>query len=394
MVIATAVANVVGHADTSRNLITAVASRLGERRADLCVLFASPHFENEIEQIVDSMGESLRPRAFIGTTGEAVINGECEYEHQPALAVWVAHLPGAHVSSFHFSAEEDLKRLEDDDAFAEHLAVPRDAQPSFVLMGDPFSFGRGALTLLERLESVYPGRPAIGGMASAGDEPGQNRVIFDGEVLRHGMTGVALWGNVTIDTVVSQGCRPIGRHLVITKSEQNIIYQLGGRAPLQVVNEIFSELPARDRALVQERCLLVGRVINECQPAFNRGDFLIRNYLGFDQNTGAMAVSDFVRPGQTIQFHVRDGKSASEDLQTLLTAPRGGAPAGALLFSCNGRGTHLFADRNHDARAVTDSSGMAPVAGFFCAGEIGPVGERNFLHGHTASVGFFRPASA
>lgn len=394
MTIATAVANLVGHADTARNLVSAVSAPLAARRVDLCILFASAHYEEEIDGVVEYLRDHLNPRAFIGTTGEAVISGECEYEHQPAIALWAAHLPGVHVSSFHFSTDDDLQRFEDDDAFAEHLAVPRDASPNFILVGDPFSFGRGALHLLERLHAVYPGRPAIGGMASAGDEPGQNRVVFDGEVLRHGLSGVALWGNLVVDTIVSQGCRPVGRHLVITRAEQNIIYQLGGRPPLQVVQEIFNELPARDRELVQQRGLLVGCVINECQPTFNRGDFLIRNHLGFDKGSGAMAVSDYVRAGQTIQFHVRDGTSASEDLRTLLSSPRGRAPVGTLLFSCNGRGTNLFADRNHDARAVAEASRMAPLAGFFCAGEIGPIGQRNFLHGHTASIGFFRPGSA
>jgi small ligand-binding sensory domain FIST len=391
MRIASAVSNVVGHPDTARNLVASVSKSLDAAHADLLVLLASPHFEAELPALVESLLESLRPRAFIGCTAEAVIAGEFEYEHQPAIMLWAAHLPRVNLASFHIYEESDLARLEDDAALREYLGVPAGVSPQFVLLGEPFSFGAATLTLLDRLEQAYPGRPAVGGMASAADVPNQNVLIFDGEPLRHGLVGVALWGDVIMDTVVSQGCRPIGRHLVITKSEENVIYQLGGRAPLQVATEIFQACDEKDRELIQNG-LFVGRVINEYQPKFDRGDFLIRSFLGFDRNTGAMAIGELIRPGQTIQFHVRDSQSASEDLHSLLARPRS-ASRGALIFSCNGRGTRLFPARNHDAGALTGALAGVPIGGCFCAGEIGPIGSRNFLHGFTASVGLFRPAT-
>ncbi|MGH6960714.1 MAG: FIST signal transduction protein, partial [Dongiaceae bacterium] len=381
----------VGGAETARELVAQVTPAEAGRTADLALLFASAHFEDELEKIAAEIHDLLRPRAFIGATGEAVIGGDQEFEHQPAITLWSAHLPGATATSFHLS-EDELAGLDTAAGLQEHLGVRAEERPYFVMLGDPYTFSGGVMGLLELLAQVYPGRPTIGGMASAAEQPGQNALVFDGQVLRHGLVGVALRGNVRVDTVVSQGCRPIGRHMVITKADRNVIYQLGGRPPLAVVSELLNECPPHDIELARARGLLVGRVINEYQKSFSRGDFLIRNPIGFDSNSGAMAVNDLVRTGQTIQFHVRDGESASEDLSLLLAAARREPAAGALLFSCNGRGTRLFAQRHHDARAVRTSCGGIPLAGFFCAGEIGPVGERNFLHGHTASLGLFRPA--
>jgi small ligand-binding sensory domain FIST len=219
-------------------------------------------------------------------------------------------------------------------------------------------------------------------------------MIFEGQCLHHGLCGVALTGNIQIDTVVSQGCRPIGRHLVITEGERNVIRQLGGKPPLAVVIETLKQCSTRDIELARTGGLLVGRVIDEHQPSFARGDFLIRNPIGFEQESGAMMINDVIRIGQTIQFHVRDSESADHDLTSLLGARPRRVAAGALLFTCNGRGSRLFKERHHDARAVARACDALPVAGIFCAGEIGPVGRRNFLHGHTASVAFFRPATS
>jgi small ligand-binding sensory domain FIST len=366
-------------------LIERVRHHLGGRSADFCMLLASAHLEDEIEKIADRVFERLEPRALIGTTGEAVISGDCEYEGQAAVTLLAAHLPQAQCISFHLS-QDDLERLDSPAALHEHLGVPPGVNPYFILLGDPFSIN--PLDLLARLEQAYPGRPATGGMASAGERPGQNAMIFEGQTLRQGACGVALWGGVRVDCLVSQGCRPIGRHMVITHGERNVIYALGGRAPRSVVRELLEECPPRDRELARERGLLIGFAINECKGGFGRGDFLIRNPMRFDSRSGALEVNDYVRTGQTVQFHVRDGDSADEDLNSLLLTCPSQPVAGALLFSCNGRGTRLFAHRHHDARAVRQRIGSAPLAGLFCAGEIGPIGRRNFLHGHTASIGF------
>jgi small ligand-binding sensory domain FIST len=393
MKIATALTTKVDAEGMARELAEQICASLDGRPVDACLLFASAHFEDRLSQLALEIHELVQPRAFIGGTAEAVIHGDHEYEGQPALALWAAHLPEVHAASFHLS-EGDLARLDSPAAIHEGLGIPPDAAPHFVLLADPFSFdpSENLLTLLGRLRAAYADRPAIGGLASAGEEPGQNRLIFDGQTLRHGLVGIALWGNVRMDAVVSQGCRPIGHHMVITRAERNVIYELGGKSPLEVVKHLILDIEPRDRKLLQQRGLLVGCVINEYQKEFAAGDFLIRNPIGFDEDSGAMAVNDLIRTGQTVQFHVRDGHSATEDLEARLSTVRQRPPAGALLFTCNGRGTRLFNRRDHDARMVYEVGDHIPVAGCFCAGEIGPIGQRNFLHGHTASIGFFRPA--
>jgi small ligand-binding sensory domain FIST len=206
------------------------------------------------------------------------------------------------------------------------------------------------------------------------------------------MVGAVLAGGFDFRTVVSQGCRPIGRHLVITKAEGNVIFEVGGRPTLAVLKEVLDSLSARDQRRVREG-LHVGRVINEGQPTFKHGDFLIRNPVGIDPESGALAVGDLFRRGQTIQFHVRDADAAREDLRALLgefSKSLGGRRVeGGFLFSCNGRGARLFGRPNHDTGLVHEALGEFPMAGFFCAGEVGPVGGKNFLHGFTSALGFF-----
>jgi small ligand-binding sensory domain FIST len=246
--------------------------------------------------------------------------------------------------------------------------------------------------MLARLEDDQPGIPVLGGVASGGAGPGDNRVFLDDRSYESGAVAVLLHGGVRIRSVVSQGCRPIGRRFVITKAERQVIAELGGKPALAQLNEVYAELSPEEQQLVQQG-LHVGRVLNEQQEDFGRGDFLVRNCLGADRASGAIAIGDYVRIGQTVQFHVRDAVTADEDLRDLLAAARheAGEAAAALLFTCNGRGTRLFDQPDHDARALETACGDIPVAGFFAQGEIGPIGGRNFVHGFTASLALFVP---
>jgi small ligand-binding sensory domain FIST len=244
---------------------------LGDLPVDLGFVFASAHYEDELQRLALELHDLLAARTFVGVTAEGVIHADQEYESQPALALWAANLPDVTVRSFHL-AESDLERLQDPEPFREHVGVPADVDPNFILLGDPFTFSAtpGLVTLLDQLNHVYPGRPVLGGMASAADEPGQNLLVFEGQTLRHGMVGVALWGNIDLEMVVSQGCRPIGRHLVVTRADGNIIHELSGKPPLEVVKQLLVNAPARDRLLLQRRGLLVGYAINEYKKSSRR----------------------------------------------------------------------------------------------------------------------------
>jgi small ligand-binding sensory domain FIST len=259
------------------------------------------------------------------------------------------------------------------------------------LLGEPFSFP--ADTLLERLNDDQPGIPVLGGMASAAHAPGQNCLWLNDQVHSQGAVAVLLHGNISIQSVVSQGCRPIGQTFVVTKAERNLIYELGGVPAMQRLQEVAESLAPEELQLIN-RGLHVGRVTSEYQENFARGDFLIRNVVGHDRENGALAVGDYIRVGQTVQFHVRDADTADEDLRALLAAAPASDAAhstGALLFTCNGRGTRLFDQPHHDASVVAELLNAPPVAGFFAQGEIGPISGKNFLHGFTASLAVFSP---
>lgn len=389
MKIVTAIETHAGAPEIAERLAKQVLAEL-DGPPDAMLIFASAHLCEELELIAPRLQELTGARAFAGVTGETTICGDVEYEGAPALAVWAARMPNTRISAFHLS-RADLGRFERVEELNDFLGVPADDAPYFVLFADPFSTQPGEL--LDWLGQAYPERPVIGGVASAGAQPRENRFVFGGQVLHEGACGLVFSGDVRMRTIVSQGCRPIGESLVVTKADGNLIQQLAGKPAKDVAFDMLRRADASDQEAVR-RGLFVGRVIDEHQRVFNRGDFLIRNAIGFDQDSGAMAVDDMFRPGQTIQFHVRDAATAGRDLEDMLLASDTSAARGALLFTCNGRGTRLFNSRSHDARAVADRCGGLPTAGFCCAGEFGPVGTRNYIHGYTASIGFFEPESS
>lgn len=368
----------------ARDLADEVRARLGTASVDLACLFFSAHHTLRAEVLATMLAQALRPRIMIGCSGEGVIAGAEELETAPAVTLWVASLPDVTVDPVRlsFSPTQDQFRLSG-------WPEPGVADSSFLLFADPFT--TPMQEVLRLLEERYPGTKAIGGLAGGGQEAGKNRVIFHDEVLTGGLVGVRLSGPVDIRPVISQGCRLIGDRFVVTKAEHNLIHELGGAPALQRLQTVFESLTGEDRRRAH-RALHLGIVIDEHQNRFERGDFLVRNLVGADQTTGAVAIGDVVQEGQTVQFQLRDAQSASEDLNLLLAADRAThrhPPLGTLMFSCCGRGQGLFERPNHDAAAVTERLGPIPIAGFFAQGEVGPVGGRNFLHGYTASLALF-----
>jgi len=366
-----------------------LAGAQGDSGADLGVVFVSAAYGPDIRPLMEHLADLVPARHVLGATCEGVLAGEREYETGPAVAVWLARLPGAWLEPVSL----DYTQTPDGGMFAgwpEALAGRMPANAALVLLADPFSFPVDAL--IRRLEEEHPGLPIVGGMASGGSRPGSNTLAIGQRTYDSGAVGVLVGGSVRVRPVVSQGCRPVGRPLVITRAEENLIVELGGTPALDRLREMYGELDDADRELVRSS-LHVGRAASEYRDTFRRGDFLVRTVLGADPDSGVIAVGDLVRAGQTVQFHVRDAASADEDLRALLTGSSDADPAGALVFTCNGRGSRLFAEPDHDARCLQRCLGPLPAAGFFAQGEIGPIGSRTFLHGFTASIAIFEPTA-
>jgi small ligand-binding sensory domain FIST len=375
-------------------VVARVLEGLGQRRADLCAVFVSHHYGGAIEEMGGRLRRATGASVVVGCTGESIIGGDREIEQEPALSVWCAALPGTVLRPFEVVARMGA----DEEIVFDTLPDVRERRTSSILiLGDPYSFPMDEY--LKRIDSAFPSVPVVGGMASGGMGPGQNLLITDRGLLAQGAIGVVLEGGIEVRSVVSQGCRPIGKPYVVTHCEEHLIHKLGGQQALDVLMETLKGLDPADQRLFQ-RQPFVGLAIDAHKSTFERGDFLVRNVLGIAREEKAIAISDSPRRGQTVQFLLRDAASATEDLTQLMKSQGGGAlgsardraSAGALLFSCNGRGTRMFPNADHDIGCVR--VGLArdvPVAGFFAQGEIGPVGGRNFLHGYTASIAVFRP---
>ena len=368
----------------ARDLADAIQAQLDGAPIDLACVFFSAHHAARAEVLASMLTERLCPRLLIGCSGEGVISGAEELETAPAVTLWAAVLPGVGLDPFQsaFSATQDQFHLSG-------WPPPGAGDTPVLLFADPFT--TPVQEVLGLIDERYPGAKVIGGLAGGGHEAGMNRLILDEQVLDGGLVGVRLSGPIDVRPIISQGCRLVGERFVVTKSEGNLIHELGGAPALERLQTVFETLEEEDRNRAH-RALHLGIVIDEHRNRFERGDFLIRNLLGADQTSGAIAVGEVVQEGQTVQFHLRDAESASEDLHLLLAADRIAhphPPLGALVFSCCGRGRGLFGKPHHDAAAATDRLGPIPLAGFFAQGEIGPIGNRNFLHGYTASLALF-----
>jgi small ligand-binding sensory domain FIST len=354
------------------------AAGLAAEPVDLAFLFLSTEHQEEVDAAAAAAEEELGPAHLLGCVAQGVLAGDRELEEGPAVAVWAASLPGTHIECFHAAAVPA-------NGGVAVTGFPRPDDPALVtLLVDPFTFPAGPL--LARLNEEHPGLALVGGLAAAGD-PGESVLIADGEIYHEGAVGAVIAG-ARVRTLVSQGCAPIGRDAVVTRAEGNVVFELAGKPALERLREEIEALP-EDEQVLAARGLLAGLVIDENLPEYGRGDFLMRGLLGADEDSGALAVGESVRVGQTLRFHVRDAASADKDLRQALDELRGERVAGALLFTCNGRGTHMFPEPHHDARTVTEGLESDALAGFFCGGEIGPVGGHTFLHGFTATMAVF-----
>ena len=367
----------------ARRAVGEARAALGDSSPSFAVLFASEHFFGTAEALVAAVAEETGQVPLIGCVAEAVAGGTREVESEPAVSLWLAAGLGP-VETFAM----EFVGTPSGGAFGGYQFEPETAGVRLMIC-DPFTFPVG--DLLTHLNQRVPGATVMGGMASGGLQLRQSRLFLDGRVLSRGAVGASL-PQAEVHPLVAQGCRPVGNPYTTTRADGNVIFELGGQPPLERLRDLAAALTAGDRELLAQGVHL-GMVIDEYQAEPGQGDFLIRGVAGIDPDSGALAVGDEVTVGQTVQFHVRDAGSADEDLRRTLEreAAALGArrAAGALLFTCNGRGSRMFGEPDHDAGLLAEVLGEIPVAGFFCAGELGPVGGRNFLHAFTASIALF-----
>jgi small ligand-binding sensory domain FIST len=351
-----------------------VRDGLGGAVPDLVVTFVSPHHESGYRRLPALLHGALGGGRLLGCSAGGVIGGGRELEEQPGLSITAATLPGVTVTPFHL----------DEPAVP---PAPAAEFPTFLLLPDPFTFDVDEL--LHALDSAHPDSTIVGGLASGGRTPGSNALYLGDEVHRRGLVGAVLAGNVAVDTIVAQGFRPIGEPMFVTRSERNVIHEIDGRRAGSVLQALYDGASTEDRQLFRTS-LFLGIVMREDRQEYRHGDFLIRNVMGIDGKSGALVVGALVRDGMVVQFHLRDARTSAADLDELLGHYEG-QPTGALLFSCLGRGKHLYGEADHDTSTFRRHAGAVPLGGFFCNGEIGPVQGTTFLHGYTSAFALFRP---
>ncbi len=367
-----------------------VQKQLDGARPDFLAAFVSRSFADAYEEASARLLDKLPAKVFTGCGAGGVIGAGREMEGRPAVSLVAASLPDVTMRPFAVQ-DEDMPDLDASPrAWEELLGVRAADDPQFLVLADPFSIR--ADTFLLGLDYAFPKAAKIGGLASGGGEPHQNALFLDNICLRSGLAGVAFMGNLRVETLVAQGCRPLGPNLKVTESRQNVLISVDGKSPIQRLQEIAGTLSAKDRSLM-ETALFLGLSMDATNDAPDMGDFLIRNIVGIDRERGYLAVGALPRPGQTVRFHVRDAHTSAEDLQHLLDKAVHGRvkPEGALMFSCMGRGRDLYGEPDVDSHLFQRRFGATPVGGFFCNGEIGPVHGSTYLHGYTSCFGLFGP---
>jgi small ligand-binding sensory domain FIST len=372
-------------ADSFAEAASRAALGLGGAPADAVLVFAGGANLAHADEGMAAVRDRLRPSALVGCGAQGVV-GEGREVELGGVAVWAASLAGGTADPFALEAEPA-----GEGALAVRGVPDLDRADALVALVDPFSFP--VEPLLAEIAADHPGLPVVGGLASARAEAGA--LLGPSGAVRAGVVGLAFSG-VDVRPCVSQGARPVGPEMAITAAEGNVIQELAGRPAVTRLREAVASLEPDERELAV-RGLLLGIVVDPNKPDYERGDFLVRGVLGADAEAGSIAVGEHVRIGQTVRMQVRDAASAGDDLAAALDeGVRGLAapPAGALVFTCNGRGSHMFSVADHDAALVERALAGAPAAGFFCAGEIGPVGNANFVHGFTATMALFGPVRA
>jgi small ligand-binding sensory domain FIST len=363
--------------------------QLSAPRVALGLVFMSPRFFARAKQVLEILRVHGQIPLLAGCSSLGLIVGQEEIEEDGGITLGLYALPGAELQALHFT-QEQVEEANGPGYWPLETGVESNQTNGWLAFIDPFHLD--SESWLRSWNEAYAPLPVLGGLASGDSSEQRTQVYLNGDVFEEGGVAISVGGDVKLAGVISQGCTPIGETWTLTKVDQNIIQQIGNRPAYEVLAETFNTLTP-DEQRKSRGNLFIGLVVNEYHEDFHRGDFLIRNLLGADPRSGSIAVGALPRLGQTIQFQRRDAAAAEEDMNELLDRAKGqleGAQIyGGCLCSCNGRGRGLFGQPNHDAQKVQQRFGPVGLAGFFCNGEIGPIGEKNFLHGFTASLALF-----
>jgi small ligand-binding sensory domain FIST len=364
-------------------------ARLPAKAVSLGLVFMSPKFFPHAAQVLEILRLHARIPLLVGCSGGGLVANAEELEGASGLVLARYSLPGATLKGVRFTPEQ-VAEADGKNFWSVETGVTRAAVNGWLAFVDPFHLD--GERWLRSWNQNYSAVPVYGGLASGNFPEPLAQLYLDGEVFEDGGVAVAVGGDVTLAGVISQGCTPIGEAWTLTRVEQNLIRNIANRPAYAVLSETVHSLPPEEQSKVSGN-VHIGLVVNEYLEEFHRGDFLVRNLLGGDPNSGVLAVGARPRMGQTIQFQRRDAAAASVDLNELLAREKtrlaGTEIYGGCLFCCNGRGKGLFGRASHDSELVQAHFGPTGIAGFFCNGEIGPVGDQNFLHGFTASLALF-----
>jgi small ligand-binding sensory domain FIST len=366
-----------------------IVDELG-RLPDLAIVFASAHHRSHFPRLPSLLADQLGDCPIVGCSGGGVIGGGREVEERPGLSITAAALPGVTVRTRHLLQTGLPPTFAPIDAWREALGVTDVDPAGLIILSDPYSFATEPF--LHELDRVFPDAVKIGGLASGGRNPGEHALFADGLAHRSGAVCLTLAGSIRIDSVVSQGCRPIGEPFFVTRARGNLLLELDGRRPVDAIRTLLETLKPHDQAL-SKHSLFLGVAMRETQTQYLQGDYLIRNLIATDPSSGALWIGAELKEQNIVQFHLRDAETAAYDLEQALARldrlPEWRRPSGSLLFSCLGRGLTLYGQPDHDTHAFRRHVGDVPLGGFFCNGEIGPVQGRTFVHGYTSAFALF-----
>jgi len=378
--------------------VTACRNELGDDSPPtVAFVFCSPDWRPHVAALAESVQVDGRVPLVIGCSGAGLVGVGEEDENVSGFSLLLLALPNTEVQVADISVE-DLARAEAGEDWRaitgigdDHDLKGNDPTPpsgAWITLCNPLHMH--SETWLRHWNTAYDGVPTFGGLASGPAEPEGMFLFRENGISDAAMTAVHFSGGVRVGGVVSQGCRPIGEPYTVTEADDNVLITIGSKPAFEKLEEAFESLDKELRDQAQGN-IFAGLAMTEYVDEYQRGDFLVRNILGGDPNAGVLALGAEPRVGQTMQFQLRDSDSADEDLRLRCAAARKkyGEPFAGLMFTCAGRGSHMFGIPNHDAGIVEDVFGRVPLSGFFCNGEIGPVGGRNYIHGYTASAAFF-----